>query len=73
MQSKFLVAFLYVVTMLFWFFCGCRGFCHWTESDIFLFLFGMFETSEKSFRPCGVIDVHLLPTSRSNLLPGGGP
>ena len=36
--SKFLVAFLYVVTMLFGFFCGCRGFCHRTESDLFPFL-----------------------------------
>ena len=29
----------YVVTLLFGFFCGCRGFCHRTESDLFLFLF----------------------------------
>ena len=28
------MAFLYVVTMLFGFFCGCRGFCHRTESDL---------------------------------------
>ena len=28
----------YVVTMLCGFFCGCRGFCHRTESDLFLFL-----------------------------------
>ena len=28
-----------VVTLLFGFFCGCRGFCHRTESDLFLFLF----------------------------------
>ena len=27
-----------VVTLLFGFFFGCRGFCHWTESDLFLFL-----------------------------------
>ena len=27
-----------VVTLLFKFFCGCRGFCHKTESDLFLFL-----------------------------------
>ena len=33
-----LVAFLYVVTMLFGFFCGWRGFCHRTESDFFPFL-----------------------------------
>ena len=25
--------------MLFGFFCGCRGFCQRTESDLFLFLF----------------------------------
>ena len=29
---------LYVVTLFFGFFCGCRGFCHRTESDLFLFL-----------------------------------
>ena len=28
----------YVVKLLFGFFCGCRGFCHRTESDLFLFL-----------------------------------
>ena len=28
-----------VVTLLFGFFCRCRGFCHRTESDLFLFLF----------------------------------
>ena len=27
-----------VVTLLFGFFCGCRGFCHRSESDLFLFL-----------------------------------
>ena len=26
-----------VVTLPFWHFCWCRGFCHWTESDLFLF------------------------------------
>ena len=26
----------YVVTMLSGFYCGCRGFCHRTESDVFL-------------------------------------
>ena len=34
---KVLVAFY--VTLLFGLFCGCRGFCHRTESDLFLFLF----------------------------------
>ena len=29
-----------VVTLLFGFFCQCRGFCHRTESDLFLLLFG---------------------------------
>ena len=29
--------FFYVVTLFFGFFCGCRGFCHETESDLFLF------------------------------------
>ena len=28
-----------VVTLPFWHFCWCRGFCHRTESDRFLFLF----------------------------------
>ena len=28
-----------VVTMPFWHFFSCRGFCHRTESDLFLFLF----------------------------------
>ena len=27
-----------VVTLPFWHFCGCRGFCHGTESDLSLFL-----------------------------------
>ena len=30
---------VYVVTLPFWHFCWCMGFCHRTESDIFLFLF----------------------------------
>ena len=30
-----------VVTLRFWHFCWCRGFCHRTESDLFLFLWGM--------------------------------
>ena len=29
-----------VVTLPFWHFCWCRGFCHKTELDLFLFLFG---------------------------------
>ena len=29
----------FVVMLLFGFFCGWRGFCHRTESDLFLFLF----------------------------------
>ena len=37
--SKILVAFFsVVVALLFGFFCGCRVFCHSTESDIFPFL-----------------------------------
>ena len=36
-QSKFLVAFFVVVTLLFGFFCGRRGFCYRTESDLFPF------------------------------------
>ena len=30
---------VYVVILPFWQFCWCRGFCHRTESDLFLFLF----------------------------------
>ena len=29
---------VYVVILPFWQFCWCRGFCHRTESDLFLFL-----------------------------------
>ena len=29
---------VYVVTLPFWHFCWCMGFCHRTESDLFLFL-----------------------------------
>ena len=36
-EFEVLVVFFYVVTLLFGFFCGCRGFCHRTESDLFLF------------------------------------
>ena len=36
--SQVLVAF-FVVTLLFGFFCRCRGFCHRTESDLYLFHF----------------------------------
>ena len=34
----------YVVALLFVFFCGCRGFCHRTESDLFLFSLEIFLT-----------------------------
>ena len=30
---------VYVVALPFWHFCWCMGFCHRTESDLFLFLF----------------------------------
>ena len=30
---------VWVVALPFWHFCWCRGFCHRTESDLFLFLF----------------------------------
>ena len=32
-----------VVTLPFWHFCWCRGFCHRTESDLFLFLLHCYE------------------------------
>ena len=38
----------YVVTLLFGFFCGYRGFCHRTESDRFLFLI-TYQTAYKSY------------------------
>ena len=34
-----------VVTLPFWHFCWCRGFCHRTESDLFLFLLGLEPTA----------------------------
>ena len=33
---------VYVVTLPFLYFCWCMGFCHRTESDLFLFLFQVF-------------------------------
>ena len=38
-------------------------------------IFGMHDPCDKSFLlvPCGDLDLDLLPTSRSNLLPSGGP
>ena len=44
-KSKFSVAFFCFVALLFGLFCGCRGFCHRTESDIFLFLFKWYSFS----------------------------
>ena len=44
-----------VVTLPFWHFCWCRGFCHRTESDLFLFLllpnFGGFHRTLQRVRP----------------------
>ena len=42
---KILVAFFYVVTLRFGFFCGCRGFCHRTESDLFFFRFSFLNST----------------------------
>ena len=50
-------------------------------TDIFLsindraLIFGMHDPCDKSslLVPCGDLDLDFLPTSRSNLLPGGGP
>ena len=36
-----------VVTLPFWHFCWCRGFCHRTESDLFLFLSKKHEKKSK--------------------------
>ena len=39
---------VFVVTTLFGFFFGCRGFCHRTESDLFLFLLCCIATLRRS-------------------------
>ena len=39
-----------VVTLPFWRFCWCRGFCHGTESDLFLFLLSYTGKSLASFQ-----------------------
>ena len=44
-----------VVTLLFWFFCGCSGFCHRTESDLFLFLPTLEHMQMKRRRPDSVL------------------
>ena len=36
-----------VVTLPFWHFCWCRGFCHRTASDLFLFLLNVRHNMEK--------------------------
>ena len=61
----------------------CQSLCHknfnlahifWSINDRAL-IFGMHDPCDKPFLliPCGDIDLDLWPTSRSNLLPGGGP
>ena len=41
-----------VVMLIFGFFCGCRGFCHKTESDLFFFvLFNHLQKQQCSY-PC---------------------
>ena len=42
----------YVVTMLFGLFCECRGFCHRTESELFLFVLHMFYLRQILSRTC---------------------
>ena len=46
----------------------------WSINDRAL-IFGMHDPCDKSslLVPCGDLDLDFLPTSRSNLLPGGGP
>ena len=44
---------VYVVTLPFWHFCWCMGFCHRTESDLFLF-FLFFQISSQ------LMYIHLL-------------
>ena len=61
----------------------CQSVCHknfnlahifWSINDRAL-IFGMHDPCDKPFLliPCGDLDLDLWPTSRSNLLPGGGP
>ena len=38
---------VYIVTLPFWHFCWCRGFCHRTESDLFLFLLMKYDGDSK--------------------------
>ena len=47
----------YVVTLLFGFSCGCGGFCHRTESDLFLFLFWSYAVFEYCTRIRDLIGV----------------
>ena len=57
----------YVVTMFFGFFHGCRGFCHRTESDPFLFL--MLSVTGKAWVTCREFPALLfLLTSKHPLL-----
>ena len=41
-----------VVTLPFWHFCWCMGFCHRTESDLFLFLFMCCKLTASPFFVC---------------------
>ena len=44
------------VILPFWQFCWCRGFCHWTESDLFLFLIDMFNDTSRYLDDIFTID-----------------
>ena len=41
---------VFVLSGCFFDFCGCRGFCHRTESDLFLFLFFSFTSTYQPAR-----------------------
>ena len=52
----------YVATVLFGFFYGCRGFCHRTESDIFLFLLLLYVPRYQMQSPYNVIVYNTIKT-----------
>ena len=56
-----------VVTLPFWHFCWCRGFCHRTESDLFLFLFKSLNRISKL--KAAEIHMHHQQTTSQDFLP----
>ena len=73
-----------VVTLLFGMFCWCKGFCHMTESDLFLFLFREYLPSLKflitvslrswkqiliAINPCAVFHLREVSQTMLNIAP----